>query len=120
MKATPGPWIRNGENSKGYSVICRGPAAGWTIALALPGPGKNGREEMEANANLIISAPDLLEAVKDLLCAVSLAREEQHILSFGEALRTDGYDESADNLANKIQQIIEKSRAAIARAEGRE
>lgn len=67
MKHTPGPWI-SGAINEGYSV--RRPGAGTcVIAIVRNREGLRIRvpEETLANALLIASAPDLLEACKAAL-----------------------------------------------------
>lgn len=59
----------------------------------------------------------LVESCKDLIVAVNLARQEQHIRSMGDGLRADAYDQDADQLAVKISDIIETARATISEAE---
>jgi len=64
-----------------------------------------------------LTAKKLLSSCKDLICAVNLARQEQHIRSFGDDLRSDIYDSTADEIAAKIATIIDEARIAIKEAE---
>ena len=66
-KHTPGPWaVRNKTE-----VFCgRKRVAHVNAASKEPLNMKQDREVAEANARLIAAAPDLLEALKDALCAL--------------------------------------------------
>lgn len=91
-KHTPGPWhghskLSSSENHTGFRVYGPG-ASGWTIAEVMP-IDPDGLEGA-ANARLIASAPDLLEALQTLL----------------------------DALPFLSHSAIENARAAIAKAQG--
>lgn len=92
---TPGPWTRTrGEQFRhDHSRGVRGPD-GTYVAAALDFNRSDRDEECEANARLIAAAPDLLSALKNLLQVCEDERESDDML--------------------------QDSRAAIAKAEGRE
>ena len=60
QKHTPGPWHRNIKPARKYAVIFAGRN---THVCVLDGIGKSDAE-VEANCDLIASAPELLEALK--------------------------------------------------------
>lgn len=96
-KHTPGPWTIEGEG------IIRSPF-GFVGEVA----GLDGEEEIEeesaANASLISSAPELLEALREAL----------------EWLESAQADEPKDYHNEHLDAAISKARAAIAKAEGLE
>lgn len=102
MSHTPGPWFAHdfsgvsGGNevvASDYCVSCTTPDH---ITVAFMGNGlRCAREEWEANARLIAAAPDLLEALEDLLHQARLSESE------------GGWD-------------FEQARAAIAKARGQD
>lgn len=103
---TPGPWtIRFGLNVMGKDV--RYPSQERLVANAGGHANNIWNEQVtaenEANARLIAAAPDLLEALKEILAAgesyVDSADEVKAMLRFGRA--------------------NDAARAAIAKAEGR-
>ncbi|MFV0679236.1 hypothetical protein [Ottowia sp.] len=68
---TPGPWVTEGEvmscGLRQALVVARTPGGPVFVATALPGlPGT------AANARLITAAPDLLDALRDLLAAADM------------------------------------------------
>lgn len=95
---TPGPWTKvNGElfgphgrrvlvSDSGIGVVC----------------GSNPDPEHEANARLIAAAPELLEALRDLLRAVGRA----------------GYDDADSGELFELDSAAEEARAVIAKATG--
>lgn len=60
---TPGPWISSGENEGelGLSIYADNAESGYKLPAIAYGPNS------EANARLIAAAPDLLEALQELL-----------------------------------------------------
>ena len=97
---TPGPWIVCPANPLPRGVKWKAITAKGAVTFAyMPITGIN---NMEANTLLIAAAPELLEALKDIVCC---ARAE------GPA-RTTCYFISAERMAN--------ANAAIAAAEGRQ
>jgi len=97
-KHTPGPWFTKREGFSTVYVEAR--LRGSTIQeVAACGPTEAGAEQQEANARLIASAPELLEAL------ILLERE---MVESGNAGSVDyGW-----------KPAIEKTRAAIAKATG--
>ena len=101
-KHTPGPWLASGDadanivtveaKDKGYTTVCR-------LGYSTP--------TREANARLIAAAPDLLEALVDMVSSVEVALEDVQV--------TNGA--SLDALS-WIANSTEKARAAIAKARG--
>lgn len=103
MRHTPGPWhiAENEDNSFGrvtFRTICATSKNGTPFQLCLNSNYENleQAEERKANANLIAAAPDLLEALTDL---VGGCGKEGDLFS-GEAMA--------------------KARLAIAKSEGKE
>ena len=96
-KHTPGPWIASATNSKfgSWGVFTKGAMYGVLDASA---PGINS----EANARLIASAPELLEALKAVSNAANVCAAK---------------DEANANYWFAIQRQVNQ---AIAKAEGRE
>lgn len=60
---TKGEWFAKREGQSTVYIECR-IGGGWLQEVAACGPTANGSEEQEANAKLIASAPDLLEALQ--------------------------------------------------------
>lgn len=98
-KHTPGPWIAVWREDLGKFRI--GPDNGDMPVAGTVNQGD--REHEEANARLIASAPELLEALKQMVAAMWQHFEYNH----------DGDDEDYDF----CQRAIDKARAAIAKAE---
>jgi hypothetical protein len=101
FKGTPGPWA-------GKDVgICRQDRAGLQLGFIMT-HDENRVAECEANAHLIAAAPDLLEALQDILSGWKLSgwkyNREQHGDLFGVA-----WDRAQD-----------KATAAISKALGEE
>lgn len=61
VKHTPGPWLKSG-----CVVLSNDEDRGMRFATAERVRGRN-PEEQEANARLIAAAPELLEAIKELI-----------------------------------------------------
>lgn len=94
-KHTPGPWHST------HAIVYN--AQGWAVANATVFHGKHGADESTANAHLIASAPELLEALKD---AEFLLR--QLSINWKEAAR----------MVDSCKRSASDARAAIAKAEG--
>lgn len=90
-KHAPGPWAYQ-EDSDAYTHIVRGPGNRFICQLA-----QTPSAEIEANARLIAAAPELLEALKDLIGWVP----------GGVHFHTDA-----------PQKAVERASAAIAKATG--
>jgi hypothetical protein len=101
-KHTPGPWhfhakLSGSENHRGYRVY--GPGAdGWILAEVIP-VDEDGIEG-GANARLIASAPELLEALEDMVDLIT----EGLVRMQGARIYPAG------------EERIEAARAAIAKA----
>lgn len=65
---TKGEWFAKREGQSTVYIECR-IGGGWLQEVAACGPTANGSEEQEANAKLIAAAPDLLEALQELLAS---------------------------------------------------
>lgn len=63
---TKGEWFAKREGQSTVYIECR-IGGGWLQEVAACGPTANGSEEQEANAKLIAAAPDLLEALQNLI-----------------------------------------------------
>lgn len=62
---TPGPWTVSEEANKSVAIYGRGPVVSGVIATVDCGwCHKDQQDEQRANARLIASSPDLLEALK--------------------------------------------------------
>ena len=71
---TPGPWRLNSD-----ALVVGNGALKMSIAIAYDSStAADGvsREEMKANARLIAAAPELLEALKDALCALEVCGKD--------------------------------------------
>lgn len=62
FKGTPGPWKQVENGGRMVGVMSKGE---WVVYKA--GQDRMSTHELEANAKLIAAAPDLLEALTDLL-----------------------------------------------------
>jgi hypothetical protein len=97
-KYTPGPWTQEFEID-GVRTFTRVKAHGVALATTAPQCGRpHHREEAEANARLIASAPDMLEALKA-------------VLTWSDQANPAGYGGLFQGLETKV-------RAAIAKAVG--
>lgn len=68
-KPTPGPWLISSEDRAFvYALGDEGTNSFWAHVLTA-GPERVSREECAANARLIASAPDLLEALQAVVAA---------------------------------------------------
>ena len=99
-KHTPGPWaVREHWSDDGafevYPTRGGAPSYGqWSALAEVPEYGKEDSPEAEANAHLIAAAPDLLEALQEIVNAAD----------------GDGW--------NQLDAGLKKARAAIAKATG--
>lgn len=68
-KHTPGPWF---EHREGFSTVYIEARIGGGVIqeVAACGPTEAGSEQQSANARLISAAPDLLEALEDMVSLV--------------------------------------------------
>ena len=66
---TPGPWAaeRAGSGAAGYWTVYEGSWSGLIADVSIARMGAGREAEDEANARLISSAPDLLDALEDAI-----------------------------------------------------
>lgn len=123
MAHTPGPYSRyTGEGNDTISVTkwIDGPNGGkMAISLAkMPLPGKHlSQEQINANARLFESAPDLLatlKSVREFVKAELDVRVDSHTLD-GELM---GFDYDGPPIITEARECLERIDAALARAEG--
>ena len=105
-KHTPGPWEIAGGYDGGWQIEYSADGEYRVIAARMPWP--NRAMESEANARLIVSAPDLLEALKDAAAMI----EDHYRQALGLASK------AKKDKACREHVVIAKARAAIAKAEG--
>ncbi len=67
MKHTPGPWTANLAPQGGFDIEKDPNDLGRYMVLATRNADEARAEEMHANARLIAAAPDLLEALRDMV-----------------------------------------------------
>lgn len=109
---TPGPWHRNIKPARIYPTVWAG--RNTHVAVVVRGaPRGSGAEtmsdeELEANINLIVAAPEILNVVREACAIFDMNREG------------DEYNEYNDDLASDLwkNEIHEKLIAAIAKATG--
>jgi hypothetical protein len=92
-KHTPGPWLKAETRTEGFVITSRDEL----IVHSIDEYGHYGPIKTSANANLIVAAPDLLEALESMMDMIGMAS-------------------SSPNPA--VRKLIEKSLSAIARAKG--
>lgn len=102
-KHTPGPWIVGGK----YTVRTPFTSSDWICRTRDERHGHDDNED-EANARLISAAPELLEALKELL--------DKRCTSMDIV----GYDPQTGHPLNAEGMAALNARAAIAKAEGRD
>ncbi len=113
-KHTPGPWTidrtseRHGQRPYGISAGKRGPTPKKIVNWG--GMSAPASQESEANARLIASAPDLLEAAKSGFLAVVG-------LKMAMAVESNGW-QWPDDAPDTVPIPAENLRAAIAKATG--
>ena len=99
-KHSPGPWRIDGETIRADN--------GWEVCNPYDTDAPTGLIECGANARLIASAPDLLDALKNAV-------------SYLEANRPKGKIREIFAQLNEYENgVLKPARAAIARAEGEE
>lgn len=80
---TPGPWV---AQSHGHvSCIGRDGVSGYRVANAF-GLTLTSFQEQEANARLIAAAPELLEALEDLVIDCEMGWRDPHTLADAKAV----------------------------------
>ena len=104
-KFTPGPWHAGADARIVYD------AAGWAIANAITFHGKHGAHDAYGNGRLIAAAPDLYDALRELLTDMVIAQ--------GNMRKAAKRDPAWEGCAEIIQPRVDAARAAIAKAEGK-
>lgn len=104
-KHTQGPWTIHKQNAYHISYVVRGGEKENQIAQCFNWQDKGFDANSEANAHLIAAAPDLLDALKDMLSGWRYIRQD----SAHQCIYGVGWD--------RAQSAAE---AAIAKAEGRD
>ncbi len=102
-KHTPGPWAQNEdrvESANEHGWI----NDGWIVA-GCAGP------DAYANARLIAAAPEMLEALREAECALSLMHSYGHC-------EADSYTGARDVAQVRAGDALDKVSAAIAKATG--
>jgi hypothetical protein len=116
MSHTPGPWHRNIKPARKYSTIFAGQN---THVAHLATEGLRD-EELEANCKLIAAAPELLDALINLLADVeTLVSESTGV--YGLHLNGDPapWEELLEGGRFEWVTTLASAHAAIAKAEGR-
>lgn len=116
VKHTPGPWRIDVNGSENWTVDYEGPSSTFMticangrrepVGFAVEPTAWRNDDEIEANARLIASAPDLLEALGQLLGNAEIARF--HLKDTEEGMI----------VGSALFDTIQQARAAIARARG--
>lgn len=94
-KHTPGPWFVVPYGDGDQKVICRDEEGNWRIAfMATSFDQREELAEIRANARLISAAPDMAEALRDLLRMFSYTEPEtaEAIVNARAALRKAGVE----------------------------
>lgn len=108
-KHSPGPWIANGNQIEAKSRLC---TIICTTACKANGVQYAARDldEARANALLIAAAPELLEALKDLLKHSEKVNYAYYVENRSKALMTAMQGQ---------KELLQNARTAIAKAIGR-
>jgi hypothetical protein len=128
-KHTPGPWdIETPFEPDSYSIVQAGlEAYEWQfiaqIPVGIPADGMFPRQEAKANARLIASAPDLLEALRPFLPAYRAYVETmQNFVVDGETLTERRFsqgerrDSAIENAFDALTKISFEQLSAVAYA----
>jgi hypothetical protein len=112
-KHTPGPWQAEQDDvpyDGGFETWCVNADGAGICMMDCP------KDDMEANARLIAAAPDLLEALEEVL-GTGLNGGNNMRLAFMAASQQVLSDEALRD-AEKSEMAVAKARAAIAKARG--
>ena len=116
---TPGPWVAEkadlyGEDPNRWAVLARDPITNRAYFIATIENGQPGDclETEEATARLIASAPDLLEALREITTLVSVLHGRGPNAEIPEALLTPL------GVYIKAAEIMRNAKAAIQKAQG--
>lgn len=100
-KHTKGPWVVVPYGDGDSLVVCSDEEGNWRIAfMATTAGSREERIEIRANARLIAAAPDLLEALEDLLSSLEITWRNGFV--------------AVEDVAKEI----ENARTALAKAKG--
>ena len=84
-KFTPGPWELRTDRSE-YRIYARGQnVSGVAARINTDWPFPEQQAEQRANAHLIAAAPELYEALQDVLGLIPLEFEESPLVAFAKA-----------------------------------
>ena len=103
-KHTPGPWVHTGNTVQSVGRYY----SSTLIATTSMAPHF---EHAEANARLIAAAPELYDALRELLTDMVIAQ--------GNMRKAAKRDPAWEGCAEIIQPRVDAARAAIAKAEGK-
>lgn len=115
-KHTPGPWYVDQDERPGmqWNRHIHSQTADYAVCFMAHSDGKDPARD-EANANLIAAAPNLLEALRDLLAV----NTEAAGLSMSVIASSEEFAHFMRECERKCGAAETKARAAIAKAEGR-
>ena len=108
---TKGPWRVVPYGDGNSLVICTEPDGNWRICfLATPGDSSGAWETIKADARLIAAAPELVEALRNLINAIDTGNLEMNSPEIG------GHDDIP--LRPWHEEWIYRARAALSKALG--
>lgn len=93
-KHTPGPWKSNTKYHRAYAIEANNADIATVHLQAIGSLINNANEIAEANAKLIVAAPDLLKAINNLL-----------------SLAEDGYKHHCENCCH--EEFLKEDRTAL-------
>lgn len=99
-KITPKPWhvVEYGDGDQ--LVVCSDEAGDWRIAfLATPGGARSSWDAIQADANLIAAAPDLYEALHDVMLRFGPGTLNQGLFERACAALAKARGETIDEMA---------------------
>jgi len=84
MKHTPGPWTLEYD----YSLVMPAKDGNHIVTGGPIGPDESSREEKRANARLIAAAPELLQALQDMLDMTRFQYKEMATYKYAQEIIT--------------------------------
>jgi len=84
MKHTPGPWTLEYD----YSLVMPAKDGNHIVTAGPIGPDESSREEKRANARLIATAPELLQALQDMLDMTRFQYKEMATYKYAQEIIT--------------------------------